>query len=341
MSHAADDGRVQVLVAPASPEDRQHEVARRSDIVEGFAEVLGASAVAGCRYESTARQIRHDKPELVLLVGSCVSDRCDYAGLRKTCDQCDARLAVWMHYDPYEFDAHVKVASLADFIFSNDRWAAMHYLRSAVWHLPLAASPRRFGQIALRPWADRTRDVYFSGTGYPNRQQMLADLAPTLQRCRTEICGSGWNAERLPFCRNQDAEPADLLSAYAGARIVLNMGRNLSPANDRFQLDPSTPGVRTFEAAMAGSCQMIFADSLEVMDYFEVGKEILLFNNADDFRAQLQSLLADGDRACSLGAAARRRAMREHTYAARARTLLEYIGLQSPTHKFAGMRAAA
>ena len=98
MKHATDDGRVQVLVAPASPDERPHEALRRCDLVEGFADVLGASAVAGCRYESTARQIRHDKPEMVLLVGSCASDRGDYAGLRKTCDQHDVRLAFcWSH----------------------------------------------------------------------------------------------------------------------------------------------------------------------------------------------------------------------------------------------------
>ena len=154
-------------------------------------------------------------------------------------------------------------------------------------------------------------------------------------------CGNGWNAERLSFCRNQYVAPADLPAAYAEARIVLNVGRSLSVANDRFQLDPSTPGPRTFEAAMAGGCQMIFADSLEVMDYFEVGKEILLFNDAEDFRAQLESLLADPDRACAIGAAARQRAVRDHTYAARARTLLECVGLEAPAHKLAAMSAAA
>ena len=86
------------------------------------------------------------------------------------------------------------------------------------------------------------------------------------------------------------------------------MGRTASAANNRCQLDASTPGARTFEAAMAGSCQLLFTDSLEVMDYFEVGEEILLFDDTEDFRAQLESLLADRERACAIGTAAQRRA---------------------------------
>ena len=78
---------------------------------------------------------------------------------------------------------------------------------------------------------------------------------------------------------------------------------------------------------MAGSCQLLFADSLEVLDYFDVGREILLFDGPSDFSAQLDRLLADGELACSIGAAARRRALADHTYAARARRVLECTGL--------------
>jgi spore maturation protein CgeB len=341
MSQRNDEAQVQVLVASATPEEGPHDSARRADIAEGFAEVLGASAVVTCRYDSTVRKVRQVKPDLVLLVGSCASDRCDYASLRKACDECDARLAFWMQNDPYEFDAHPKIVSLADFIFTNDRWAALHYPGSAVWHLPPAASARRFAQVTSLPWSDRSRDVYFYGTGYPNRHQLLSDVSATLKGLRTEICGREWNAESLSFCRNQEVAPAELPAQYAAARVVLNMGRTFSPVNDRYQLDPSTPGVRTFEAAMAGSCQLLFADSLEVLDYFDVGREILLFNDAGDFHDQLASLLADGERAAAIGEAARRRALNDHTYAARVRTLLECVGMHSPAQRFTGLRVAA
>ena len=146
---------------------------------------------------------------------------------------------------------------------------------------------------------------------------MVSDLAPTLRQFRTEICGPGWDAAKLPFCRDEEVDTAGLTEAYASARVVLNVGRQGSPANDRYQLDPSTPAARTFEAAMAGCCQLYFADSLEVLDYFDLGTEILLFDDADDFRGQLTAILSDGERQRSIGAAAQRRALAEHTYAHR------------------------
>ncbi len=322
MSHLADPPQVRILVAPAQPQDTGHDALRRADIVQGLGEVVGGAAVTTCRYESAARQIRRDRPELVLLVGSCLSDRADYGAVRRACDDVEARLAFWAFEDPFEFDAHVKISGLADFLFSVDRWAAEHYSRERVWHLPPAANPRRFGQPMPVAWANRTRDVFFCGQGYANRLQLLADLSPTLAHCRAEIFGSGWDLKAVPNARNAELEPNDISAAYASSRVVLNIGRAASTANARYQLDPSTPGARTFEAAMAGSCQLLFADSLEVLDYFELGSEILLFDSPADFRVQLERLLADGELAQSIGAAARRRALRDHTYAARARTLL-------------------
>ena len=142
MNHLRADAPLRLLLAGANPQEHKHDVVRRGDIAEGFVEVLGKPAVATCRYESVARQILRDRPELVLLIGSILPDRCDYAAMRRSCDQVDARLAFWLQYDPYEFDAYVKIVGLADFIFSNDRWATTHYPRTAVWHLPLAASAR-------------------------------------------------------------------------------------------------------------------------------------------------------------------------------------------------------
>jgi len=341
MTHALAEGKIRVLVCGASPDGANHNANLRGDVAEGFAEVLGASAVAACRYEAAARQIRRDRPEVALVFGSCLPDRCEYAGIRKACDASHSQLVFWLHDDPYEFDSYVKAAAIADTVFSNDRWAAAHYPRENVFHLPLGANPRRFANVPLVRWEDRVRDVFFCGVGFPNRRQLLEDLSGTLARCKTEVFGTDWPVERLAFCRNERLDSAQLSLAYASSRVVLNMGRSVSLANNRYQLDASTPGPRTFEASMAGCCQLLFADSLEVLDYFDLGQEILLFNDTEDFRAQLAELLADGARTCGIGAAARRRALRDHTFAARAQRLLECIGMAPPVATVAPVFAPA
>jgi spore maturation protein CgeB len=107
--------------------------------------------------------------------------------------------------------------------------------------------------------------------------------------------------------------------------ITLNIGRTLHLANSRYQLDASTPGPRTFEAALAGTVQIAFVDGLAISDFFEPGREVLLFDDPQDFTSQLDALLADPERCRDLAEAARQRALRDHTYAARCRTLLNWI----------------
>jgi spore maturation protein CgeB len=97
---------------------------------------------------------------------------CDYTGLRSYCSSSSAALAFWLHDDPYEFDFNYKVYQYADFIFSNDKWAAVHIDRPNVFHLPLAADPK----VHFRPInSNMDRDVFFCGVAFPNRQQLLGD----------------------------------------------------------------------------------------------------------------------------------------------------------------------
>ncbi len=131
----------------------------------------------------------------------------------------------------------------------------------------------------------------------------------------------------LPFCRNERIPNERLADYYATSRVVLNLGRDFHLANRKYQLDSSTPGPRTFEAAMAGACQLMFAESLEILDYFRLDEEILLFDSPADFQQTLERLLAEPKHCRRIGAAAEERRLRDHTYAVRASQLLSRVGL--------------
>ena len=147
---------------------------------------------------------------------------------------------------------------------------------------------------------------------------------------KTEIFTNYLNLNDLPFCRDLYIPNHQLKDYFATSRIVLNMGRDLSFANKKYQLVPSTPGPRTFEAAMAGACQLMFADSLEIMDYFNIDTEILLFNNPSEFEFLLMDLIHNPEKRFRIGAAARERCLRDHTYANRAQKILSCTGLLKP-----------
>ena len=86
---------------------------------------------------------------------------------------------------------------------------------------------------------------------------------------------------------------------------VLNIARNSMAANG------FSPATRVFEAAGAGAC--IITDAWEGIELFlEPGEEILVAHNGEDVAQHLRALTPE--RARAIGAAARRRILRDHTY---------------------------
>ena len=321
LQHVAP-GSGKVVVVGASPDRVNRNAVMRRFVAEGLAEVLGVGQVAECSLETALSVVRQVRPRLVVCFGSCMPDICDYGSLRDLCDGAGARLAFWLHDDPYEFDFSYRAASVADWVFSNDRWAALHYDHPHAYFLPMAASRRAH----WREWRDdKKSDVFFCGVAFPNRIQIVADLAGVLQGLRTRLLGAEWPAS-IPFARNERLRNDEWSDGCADSWITLNMGRNLHLANRRYQLDPATPGPRTFEAAMAGTVQLCFVDGLAIEDFFDIGAEVLVFDDPAGFRRHVERLLDEPALARSIACAAQARTVRDHTYAARARELLQRCG---------------
>jgi len=130
----------------------------------------------------------------------------------------------------------------------------------------------------------------------------------------------------LTIAKNERLSNTELSNLYARSTITLNMGRQFNLANDKFLLDASTPGPRTFEAAMAGTVQCYFIESLEMTDYFDDGKEIILFDSPNDFALQVERLIDEPGLAKRIAIAAQERAMRDHTYEERCKKILAFCG---------------
>jgi spore maturation protein CgeB len=314
---------VKVLISAALPRGWDQNANLQGYVTTGFRTVLGEAQAEWAPYELAPARVAAFRPQLVLACGSCHPDQCEYLSLRRACDRVGAAFAFWLTDDPYEFDATAKVIGLVDHLFTNDLWASFHHQHPSVRHLPLAACP----SLAREPARDPGPDVFFCGVGFPNRGRLLEELAPVLAKYRTEVYGSGWDTARLPFARNERIPAEELPDRYAAARAILNVGRSLNLANRRYQLPASTPGPRTFEAAMAGSCQLVYGESLEILDYFAVGDEVLLFDDPPEFERCLRRLRDDPGERHRIAAAARARCLKDHTYACRARTILAHAGL--------------
>jgi spore maturation protein CgeB len=314
--------QMRVLVTGASPDNENRNTILRSYVAEGFRQELGDAAVTHVPLEVALATVQRQRPDLVVCFGSCMPDDADYLELRQYCDKSGAVLAFWLHDDPYEFDFSYRIRGIADLVFSNDRWAAQHYNHPHAYHLPLAAS-REAHWRPLNPSKDI--GVFFCGVAFANRIRLVKDLKPVLQKFDTRILGDQWPEGELPFARNRRLSNDDLSRQYSRALVTLNMGRDYHYANDRYKLDPSTPGPRTFEAAMAGTTQMYFVESLEIEDYYVPDKEIVLYNSVAEFERKLRALMDDVHVCIGVAAAAQERTLRDHTYRNRAASILATV----------------
>ena len=246
-----------------------------------------------------------------------------YLPIKKICDAKNVPIAFWLHDDPYEFDYSFKAEEIADWIFSNDRWATLHYQHEKSFHLPLAASPKAH----FRPWNPiKEHQIFFCGAPFPNRTQLIFDLASILKKYSTFICGPGW-INQYPFIKNQSISNEEFSDAVSASHITLNIGRHFNLANNRYQLDASTPGPRTFEAALAGTVQLYFSDSLEVTHYFLPNQEILLFDSPLSFKNHIEKIIDDPKFAKDIALASQKRALADHTYKNRCMKLLKHCNI--------------
>lgn len=312
---------LKVVITGTFPDRLNSNQVIRDYMAEGFADVLGKTAVSNVPIEIAAHTIRQQRPGVVFAMGSLVPDGAELWTIRRACDECNSQLVIWVHDDPYEFDYAYKAVLSADVIFTNDRGCVPYYSRDRVYHLPTAASASQHYRN-LFPYCDRQIDLLFCGYAYPNRIDFMLRCAPILSQYRTMILGDNWPVS-LACAENKRVSNTQLSHLYSRARFTLNIGRHHSIANRRLELVPTTPGPRTFEAAMAGTVQLLVAESLEVVDYFEIGKEILLIDELTD----LKRFLHDSDDTLleQIAQASQARALRDHTYHKRAELVLETV----------------
>jgi spore maturation protein CgeB len=212
-----------------------------------------------------------------------------------------------------------------DFIFTygGGEPVVEHYLRLGAMNcFPIynALDPDTHFRV---PAEDRFRcDLAFIGNRMPDREARVehfffaaAEQAP---ECHFLLGGEGWDGKRLPENVRWIGHVGTALHNVinSSARMVLNINRE-SMAKVGF-----SPPTRVFEAAGAAAC-LITDHWAGVDQFFRAGSEILVAKNAGDVVSHLREI--SGERAHSIGAAMRQRALREHTYGGRAQKVNEIL----------------
>nr|WP_256679654.1 glycosyltransferase [Pseudomonas sp. PB120] len=128
-----------------------------------------------------------------------------------------------------------------------------------------------------------------------------------------------------PSQLNWRTSPADF-ARFANASVAtLVLPRVFSASGDNEFAE--TPPPRLFEAALAGTVQLVQRKIEEASVYFEPGKEFIYFDDADGLIESIKSLRADPDLRNSIAAAAQKKALLNHCYEHRAAYVLSELYL--------------
>ena len=212
-----------------------------------------------------------------------------------------------------------------DFIFTYGGGYAVveNYLRlGAKYCFPIYNALDSDTHFHVSPEERFRCDLAFVGNRMPDREARVeqfflaaAEQAPGFQFL---LGGEGWGGKRLPqnvrWIGHVGTAHHNVINC--SARMVLNINRE-SMAKVGF-----SPPTRVFEAAGAGAC-LITDHWMGVEHFFNPGTEILVAKDASDVVEHLRSTSSEEARAIS--SRMRARALRDHTYEARAQKVHQIL----------------
>lgn len=238
------------------------------------------------------------------------------------------RSLVWFTEDPYERGVNLPLARKFDLIFTNDGSSADFYDGRGI-HLPLAADPARH-RFEIGGAAPRY-DIFFAGTAWPNRLKFLRALKqhrPDL-RCKfvlvtNEALDPHLGDLRDGFSFTPGVSIRDFCRLANAAKLTLTLPRKFSTSDADPEAASDTPGPRFFEVALAGSCQIVDAETTRAASgLFEEGAHYLGFRTMEECLAQIDAALADDDRRLAIARAAQTHVAEHHLYANRVAAILD------------------
>lgn len=287
-----------------------------------------------------AQAVDHFKPDLVLVLAQAPLDAPGVIRLRES---YDAVYAFWAVEDLNLFSYVAEVAPAYDFLFHIQAGLAENITLN--WgldpnhthYLPLAADPDIFRP---RPQAQTLTNSYeaelsFMGAGYPNRRILLRNLAKNywLGTGRDpkafKIFGSGWKGTETEFGVHlheggRRVSQLECALIYASSRINLNLHSSFKTDQD-FAPESFYVNPRTFEIAAAAGFQIVDHRPL-LAGLFAENEELVVARSPLELPQLIDYYLQHPRQAQEIGQAARRRVLKEHTYAHRLKQLLSCMG---------------
>jgi hypothetical protein len=252
------------------------------------------------------------------------------------------------------FDEVAEISPHYDFCIVPEKEAVQKYreINANPVHLQMAANPEVYRPYEL----PMEYEVTFVGRNRFNRSEFVSYLLQNGVDIR--VWGAGWLPRSYPFLsqplvetlrgakrllRQKTDKPGstsaryripagkcgpplsddDLIRMYSRSRISLGFSELWDQQSNSYKRNIR---LRDFEAPMSGAFY-ITGYQEEICEYYEVGKEIVCYEDKQDLLEKVGYYLKHDAEAQKIGYAGYQRALRDHTWQRRFEQLFQIIGL--------------
>ncbi len=291
------------LALVAALEGMGCEVRRCEERRRGWNAILGRSLTT-----RLAAVLRHQPADVVLVFKGASLAPADVGELR---GRFGSRWVNWFPDDPHQLELSTRLAPAYDCFFTHDSSSlARHHAAGARPHYLAFGCDPEYLQAPPpgRRDAHWAAPLVFVGSRDDVREPVLQALAGA----GLVAWGPGW--PRGPLYG------ANFVRALAGARVGVNVHQQFGERGDPARYGTGA-NMRVFELAAVGTPQLSDAKA-DIARHFTPDREIVLYRSLAELVDRARALLADDARRRQLAAAARERALREHTWRHRMEELL-------------------
>ncbi len=183
--------------------------------------------------------------------------------------------------------------------------------------LHYAADPQLFQPVD----AEKKWDLAFFGYGDQRRKKWITRMITEPSRTMTKrfvVGGTGFSVDLGEAEQCGDVPMSQFRHFCCSSKINLNITRDTH--TDVYASSTARP----FELA-AMACCVVSCPYNGLEKWFSPPREIVIVSEEDDLVETYEMLISDSDTRERMGAAARKRVLRDHTYEARARELVCYL----------------
>lgn len=278
--------------------------------------------------EAVLAQVERFRPDLVLAMAQAPLPRPILQRLKKD----GVTTAMWFVEDYRLFIYWRAFAQYYDFFAVIQREPFLSELRGIgvenALYLPMAAQPSVHRPLGLTSTEVRHfgSELSFMGAGYPNRREAFKQLSGYAFK----IWGTEWEGEpaleKLVQMQGQRISSEDSVRIFNASKINLNLHSGMQASVHVSGGDFVNP--RTFEVASCGAFQLV--DRRTLMPELFAEDELATFGSMQELKEKVDYFLAHDQERAGYSARGQARVLAEHSYAARMKTLLDFVRERAP-----------